>query len=130
MILTMNKLYSYNELTNSKYRKAVIVFLTFVSLGIALFCFMKRGNGESYASLSLFRSGNGWGYEIRLDDKRIIYQPVIPAIDSACPFPTQESAEQMGKQVLERIRDGKTFSFTREEVERILINHHPGNPGQ
>ena len=46
MILTMNKLYSYNELTNGKYRKAVIVFLTFVSLGIALFCFMKRGNGE------------------------------------------------------------------------------------
>jgi hypothetical protein len=130
MILMMSKLYSYAVLTNVKFRKAVIAFLTCVLLALFIFGLVPHEGGESYVSLHTFRSGEGWGYEIRLDGKRMVYQPVIPAIDSISPFPTQKSAEQVGRLVLKRLREGKSYSLTREDVESVLIDHHPGDPGE
>ena len=130
MILMMSKLYSYAVLNNVKFRKAVIAFLTCVLLALFIFGLVPHEGGESYVSLHTFRSGEGWGYEIRLDGKRMVYQPVIPAIDSMCSFPTQQSAEQVGRLVLKRLREGKSFTLTREDIESVLINHHPGDSGE
>lgn len=45
--------------------------------------------GEPKAELEIFQSGNGWGYQIIMKQKILIYQPTIPAIDTAIPFPDE-----------------------------------------
>ena len=78
--------------------------------------------GEQRAKVSLrtFPSGDGWGYEIRLEDKCLIYQSMIPAIDSLRPFPSEQSARRVGRLVLKRVVSGEPFAVTVKEVEDAL----------
>ena len=41
---------------------------------------------EPKAELEIFQSENGWGYQIVIKQKVLIYQPTIPAIDTVAPF--------------------------------------------
>lgn len=65
MILMMSKLYSYAVLTNVKFRKAVIAFLTCVLLALFIFGLVPHEGGESY--VSLHNSGPEKGGDMRSD---------------------------------------------------------------
>ena len=53
--------------------------------------------------LQTFQSGDGWGYQIRMNGKVLIYQPTIPSIDTVIAFPDKESAENIGTLVLNKL---------------------------
>ena len=94
-----------------------------VAFGFVLAAFVGCNlGGEQRAKVSLrtFPSGDGWGYEIRLEDKCLIYQSMIPAIDSLRPFPSEQSARRVGRLVLKRVVSGEPFSVTVKEVEDAL----------
>lgn len=70
--------------------------------------------------LQTFQSGNGWGYQILLNEKVLIYQPSIPSIDSVMPFPSEESARKIGTLVIEKLNKNQNFSITKEDIQHSL----------
>ena len=70
--------------------------------------------------LQTFQSGDGWGYQIRMNGKVLIYQPTIPSIDTVIAFPDKESAENIGTLVLNKLAGNRNFSVSREEIQHSL----------
>ena len=71
--------------------------------------------------LEVIQVKGGWGYEIKVKQKVLIYQPYIPVINGERPFPNKKSAEQVGKLVLERLKHKENFAVTEEDL-RFLTN--------
>lgn len=70
--------------------------------------------------LQTFQSQDGWGYRIVMNEKVLINQPIIPAIDTQRSFPDEASARRIGSLVLERLKDNKDFSVTIDDVKHSL----------
>lgn len=77
------------------------------------------------AELEVFETADGWGYQIRVDSKVLIYQPTIPALSSNRSFPNEDSARETGLFVMKKVKAGKEFSVTEDEVNRILAQTCP-----
>ena len=75
---------------------------------------------ESKARLEIFQSPKGWGYQIIMGQKILIYQPTIPAIDTVMPFPDEISTRKIGILVLKRFNEHRNFSVSKEEVYQRL----------
>ena len=70
--------------------------------------------------LQTFQSGDGWGYQIRMNGTVLIYPPTIPSIDTVTAFPNEESAENIGTLVLNKLAGNRNFSVSREEIQHSL----------
>ena len=80
---------------------------------------------EPKAELEIFQSENGWGYQIVIKQKVLIYQPTIPAIDTVAPFPDETSTRKVGILVLKRFNAHSDFSVSKEEVlQRLPANFY------
>ena len=97
------------NMTRMMNKRSLFIFLAFALLA-----------SLSFLGWTKWEERSGWGYEIYLDDQRFIYQPVIPALDSMRPFPDEASARRTGIFVLERLREGKNFSVSAEEIKELL----------
>ena len=51
---------------------------------------------ESKARLEIFQSPKGWGYQIIMGQKILIYQPTIPAIDTVMPNSEKKKSRKIG----------------------------------
>ena len=89
-----------------------------VVLPVLLF-YLSFFRGEEM-ELQTFQSGDGWGYQIRMNGKVLIYQPTIPSIDTVIAFPDKESAENIGTLVLNKLAGNRNFSVSREEIQHSL----------
>lgn len=67
--------------------------------------------------LQTFQLEDGWGYQIVMNEKVLVYQPTIPAIDILMPFPDEAGARRIGSLVLERIKADKDFSITIDDIK-------------
>lgn len=115
----------------SKGRKAWLSAIGLWLLPVLLFILflhpLDRGSaGSRELELQTVQSGNGWGYQIMMNRKVLIYQPTIPAIDTVMAFPDEESASRIGSRVLEKVKGNRDFSVTPEEVSEVLALKRPG----
>lgn len=97
--------------------------LMLLPLLLILFYFRSGDMGFPHGrqpELQTFQLGDGWGYRIMMNNKVLIYQPTIPAIDTACSFPSEESARRVGSIVLDRLRSNRDFSVTATEIKHSL----------
>jgi hypothetical protein len=80
------------------------------------------GKNKVVLSVRTFKmdSTKTWGYEIFIDDKKYIHQEFIPALDNNRPFTTKKEALKVGRAVMQKIKNNKTPSLTKEEVIDIL----------
>jgi len=97
-------------------KKAIIfaLFTVIIVVSITL-----AGKGHFY-ELDLYRSGDGWGYDILKKEKIFIHQPYIPATEGHVPFPDKKSATKTGRLVIKKIRNHKSPAVTKEEIESII----------
>lgn len=100
--------------TSIKYNNVLIAGIVLV----CLFGCQKKNNKEF--QLQTFETKGGWGYNIVLNEKVIVSQPIIPAIDTVMPFPNKKSAEKIGQIVLEKIKNKENFSVSKQEIEYSL----------
>lgn len=110
---------------NIKGRKTRILSGLLLLLPLVLFLyFIRTGDMGSphgrQPELQTFQLGNGWGYQIVMNQKVLIYQPTIPAIDTVMPFPNEASAHRIGTLVFERLNANRDFSVTKEEMMEAL----------
>ena len=68
----------------------------------------------------LFRQGEGWGYDIFYNGRKIIHQPYVPAIPGNNPFPDRRSARKTGMYVMSKIRSGSSPAVSAEEIEDFM----------
>lgn len=77
------------------------------------------GNKEPVFSYKLFKTGNGWGYDIMVNDTLQVHQDCIPVITERKGFPKQEQAVQAAALVIEKMKAGKSPAISRAELETI-----------
>lgn len=71
---------------------------------------------------AVFRTETGWGYEIKRDNKPLIYQPVIPGLIGNRSFATQQQARTVGEAVTEKMRQGQfPPALTRQELAQLGV---------
>lgn len=91
---------------------------------LILFVYIRPGDvGSSdgrQPELQTYRLQDGWGYRILMNDKVLIDQPTIPAIDTLMAFPDEASARSIGLLVCDRIAGNMNFSITKEDIQHSL----------
>jgi hypothetical protein len=99
-------------------KKTIIpaLFLVIIVVAVTL-----SGRGHFY-KVSLFKSGDGWGYDISKKDKIYIHQPFVPAIEGQVPFQDKRSARKTGRLVAKKIGHHKSPAITKEELESVVKN--------
>jgi hypothetical protein len=100
-------------------RKNSIIAVLF--LIIVLIAVIRSKRGHSY-EIDPFRSDHGWGYDILIDNKVYIHQPFMPAVEGQVPFSNKQSARKTARLVIKKIRNHKSPSVTKEELQSILGN--------
>lgn len=106
-----------------KCRKALLGSLLLLPVLIFILLFHRGGLGSRdgrQPELQTFQLGDGWGYRIVVNDKVLINQPTIPAIDTVRPFPSEISAYTVGSLVLDRMNKNLDFSVSIEDIENSL----------
>ena len=82
----------------------------------------QRYQPEHHYETAVFKTETGWGYEIRQNQKAIIYQPVIPGIVGNRSFTTQQQARTVGEAVTEKMRLGQfPPALTRQELAQLGV---------
>jgi hypothetical protein len=75
--------------------------------------------------INTFQVNNGYGYEIYLNNTKVVYQPTIPVIEGNTNFPTKELAFETALLVTSKIRNGIIPpSISSEEMELLFRNHN------
>ena len=98
-------------------KKKSLIFALF--LVIIVVTIILAGRGHFY-EVSLFKSGDGWGYDISKKDKIYIHQPYMPAVEGQVPFKDKRSAKKTGRLVVKKIRNHKLPAVTKEELESVI----------
>lgn len=61
-----------------------------------------------------------WGYDIYLDGKLVIHQPLIPAVSGNKGFATQEQATNVARAIVLKIKNGiMPPTITQEELKKL-----------
>ena len=100
-------------------KKKSLIFALFLVIIVVTITLAGRGH---FYEISLFKSGNGWGYDILKKDKAFIHQPYMPAVEGQVPFKDKRSAKKTGRLVVKKIRNHKLPAVTKEEIEAIIGN--------
>lgn len=62
----------------------------------------------------------GWGYDIYVDGKRAIHQPIIPAIPGNNSFSSEEKAKSTGMFAIDKMkRTGSLPTITKAELDSL-----------
>ena len=75
---------------------------------------------ETVFSYKIFKTADGWGYDILVNDELFIHQELIPAIQGQTGFQTKMQAEQAARLIINKMERGQLPTVTTFELEPIL----------
>jgi hypothetical protein len=107
------------SLMNMTDKKKAIIFALFLVIIVVSATLAGRGH---FYEVDLFKSGDGWGYDILKKDNIYIHQPFLPAVEGQVPFPDKKSAKKTAQLVIKKIRNHKLPAITKEEIKSVLNN--------
>lgn len=88
---------------------------------LALFCTACAEQNYGITS-EVIPLDKGFGYLIRIDEKVVIKQTFIPAIEGNMPFCTEKDAQRTADFVTERMIQSKGPSVTLAELQQLKID--------
>lgn len=103
----------------SKYR---IVFVVSIALAIAtgMYTLLRNaGNDLLKVEVVSFKTTEGWGYEIKVDNETFIHQETIPAIAGNRKFLSEQDALKTGNAVMKKLLAGEQPSLSYKEVTAL-----------
>ncbi|HET7115111.1 MAG TPA: DUF4907 domain-containing protein [Hanamia sp.] len=68
-----------------------------------------------------FKTENGWGYTITVNNKVFIKQTLIPAIEGNRGFSTQEDAAKVAQLIIDKLANHKSPAVKKEDLEKLGI---------
>jgi Domain of unknown function (DUF4907) len=106
------------SLTRMTKRKRLFVFALLSVLILAAVAYTSRGH--FYYNVDVYKSGQGWGYDILVKNKTYIHQPFMPAVEGQVPFSDRQSARKTGRLVVRKLKNHKIPSVTKEELKSMI----------
>ncbi len=86
------------------------------------------GNDLLKVEVVSFRTMEGWGYEIKVDNKTFIHQETIPAVAGERRFLLEQDALKTGNAVMKKLLAGKRPSLSCKEVMALGVCSAPSVP--
>lgn len=103
-------------------KKKRISFLSvLIAILIVTACFLTYNADRGYRVVT-FRNNAGWGYDILYDQKIIIHQPFMPAINGQKAFSERNAARMTGKLVVSKLRKHRLPGITSNELYAIITD--------
>ncbi len=72
-------------------------------------------------SVSTIKTENGWGYTITQNDKIIIKQTIIPAVENNSSFKSKRDAMKVGELVLQKLNNNLSPTVTKNDLNLLSI---------
>lgn len=105
------------------------IYLSILILSVTIFLLLlvkpqaiKKNNTEVLYTIETFKTDTGgWGYNIMLDGKVFIKQEMIPAVQLAIPFRSEDEARRTAEVVVKKLYSKKIPSISIEELDSLSI---------
>lgn len=82
----------------------------------------KEQKRDKQFELKIIKVGSGYGYQIYNNNKIIINQPNIPAIEYEKPFSDSTQAKKTGELAMRKLRRYKLPSISKSELDSMNID--------
>jgi|WetSurSiteA1Bulk_404760.scaffolds.fasta_scaffold02176_3 hypothetical protein len=105
------------------FRKRRILYPLFFALLLitALYVVVQKPfSGE--VKVKAQRVSGGWGYQVLVNNRVFIDQPIIPVLEGNRAFPNRRSALKAGTIVKKKLQARQLPNLTREDLEKIGID--------
>ena len=108
-------------------KEKILFFVSLLMLlsgaGIVYFKNNTGINNSRQVELTSIKKKDGWGYQIKVNNKSIIQQETIPGIAGYKPFINEEEALKAGRLVLEKLKNGKLPTLNTGDLDAMNIHY-------
>jgi hypothetical protein len=96
-----------------------------IFLGVSLFLLLTviivyYKTREQKYQINLFKSEQGWGYDISFQKKLFIHQPFMPAVKGQVAFTDMKSARKTAVLVVKKLRNKQSPRISTDELKSII----------
>jgi hypothetical protein len=113
------------QMTINKSRNILLIAcIIAVVITVIELAYIKRRNSPA-VNYCCFKTGKGWGYDIRVNKKLFIHQTVIAGFTGAKGFDSEQQAGAAAAIVIEKIKSGQRPSINRDELQQPGILSTP-----
>jgi hypothetical protein len=106
-------------------RKHSIIFLITLVFIIALFIGLetKKQRALKEFKIETFKRSNGWGYDIKLKNKILIHQELIPSIAGNQRFHSEMEAKKVACLVIKKLERKTLPTIYQQELDSLGISY-------
>lgn len=109
-------------LTISRKHKLVLLAALLFAAGSTIFLLAIRPvSPKQGVSYTCFKTEQGWGYDVLVNERIVIHQPVIPGVSGTSGFSTEQAAATDAKSVIESIKSGEHPLFQHQSEQRPSV---------
>ena len=72
--------------------------------------------------VQVFKTPQGWGYDILTDKKTLIHQPIVPGQPGTIGFSSRQQARRVGERVVEKMQQTQTMpTLSTDELRQLGV---------
>lgn len=102
----------------------IYILLAFSIIFFVVTRFTNNHKGEAYVTSKTFYTDSlGWGYEILVNNKRLIRQEIIPVVSGRKGFVSEAEAATVAKLVIRKMSTTKFPTVTQQELDSCGITN-------
>jgi hypothetical protein len=98
-------------------KKLFTGIVTFLMLTVIAVFYITR---EQKYQIDLFKTEQGWGYDISFQKKLFIHQPFMPAVKGQVAFNDRKSARKTAVLVVKKLRNKQSPGISIDELKSII----------
>jgi hypothetical protein len=106
-------------MTISKKHKLVLLAAILIAAGSTFFLLaVKPAPPKNGLYYNCFKTEQGWGYDVLVNERIIIHQPMIPGKQGVAGFNSEQEAGADAQSVIEKIKSGEFPLFSQKQLQR------------
>ena len=109
-------------MTISKKHKLVLLAACLIAAGSTFFLLVIKPAPKQGIYYNVFKTENGWGYDVLVNQQIIIHQPFVPGKPGFNGFPTSKEAAADAQSVIEKIKSGENSPFGQQKEQRPAVS--------
>lgn len=84
----------------------------------------RKDPDKIYLSYKTFTVGEGWGYDIYLDDKKFIHQKIVPSVEGYHSFINADEAARVAQLCIAKMKKGLKLPYISvAEIDSLQIHY-------
>ena len=105
-------------MTISKTHKMVLLAACLIAAGSTFFLLVLKPAPKTGLHYNVFKTENGWGYDVLVNERIFIHQPFVPGKPGISGFNTKDEAAADAKTVIESLKSGEHPLFGQKKEQR------------